>query len=356
MKTKVRELRPSDMDSFIELCISRDHFDREMAERRAEVVEWVAFQNPCNDGNPTYFIGVQGDRVVAHLGRMPTLFSVDGKPEVASYFHDLYVHPELRAQQAQGFFLSMKLYRNAEKASQSFCAMIWTNEINISLQKARKYTQMWTDHRVMLLGLSEKVEHLAPPFLARPATRAMRAMISAANWTNGLRLQSRAKVEAIESFDARFDILSEQTAPDLGVAPRKDHKYLNWKYTHRPRLNSSTYQLLDEGGQLAGFCVLINPDIVGTSSIAELVVRNNHPVGIHALLGKAISHLRKAGAERIEAVASDLIYSDALHQRLFRRDLRVPLFLAHSDRSPYAKRLHSPSHWHVSLGDSEGPF
>ncbi len=347
---------PSDMESFIELCCSRDGFSREDAENRAEVVEWVAFHNPCDDGKPTYIVGVQGDRVVAHLGRMPTLFSVNGKPELASYFHDLYVHPELRTQNAQGFFLSMKMYRQAEKASNSFCAMIWTNEINISLQKSRKYTQMWTDHRVMLLGLSEKIDSKVPKLIAPPAKSAVRSLLAASDWANGLRLKCAPNVERIETFDSRFDNFADAIAPDLGVAPRKDQKYLSWKYADRPRLDACIFQLLDSLGQLAGFCVVVNPDETGTSSIAELVVLHNNPSGINALLQAAIQHLRAMGAERIEAVASDRPYSEALHQRFFRRDLRVPLFLAHADRSPYSQCLHSPSRWHVSLGDSEGPF
>lgn len=344
------------MESFVELSQSRDGFSRQDAERRAQVVEWVAFHNPCSDGNPTYFVGVQGDRVVAHLGRMPTLFSVDGQEEVASYFHDLYVHPELRTTDAQGFFLSMKMYRKAEKASQSFCAMIWTNQINISLQKARKYTQMWTDHRVMLLGLSEKIDNKLPGIIVPPAKTAVRALFSATNWANGLRLQPDPHVEEIECFDQRFDDFATLAAPSLGVAPCKSQKYLSWKYADRPRLDSSFFQLLDTHGNLAGFCVVINPDVAGTSSIAELVVLHNAPKGIQALLGAAIKHLCSRGAERIEAVASDPLYSEALRQRFFRRDQRVPLFLAHANKSPNSKSLRSPSQWHVSLGDSEGPF
>src|SRR5690606_38200395 len=142
-----------------------------------EIVEWVAFHNPHDDGNPTYFVGAQSDRVLAHLGRMPCVFMVDGREETASYLHDLYVHPELRKEAAAGFFVSMKMYRQCEKASPSFCAMIWTNQINISLQKARKYKQMWTDRRVLLLGLSNKLRRVLPTPAARPATAAARMLL-----------------------------------------------------------------------------------------------------------------------------------------------------------------------------------
>lgn len=356
MKTVIRELRPSDMPSFVELCLSRPGLSRLGAERRASIVEWVAFHNPCSDGNPTYFVGVQGGRVLAHLGRMPTVFSIRGQRETASYFHDLYVHPELRKVRAQGFFLTMKLYRQAERAGQGFCAMVWTNDINIALQKARKYRQMWTDRRVMVLGLSHKIDSGLPSPVKGPTTAAVRGLITAANWANGLRLHSKAHVETIDRFDERFDELAERNAAVMSVAPHKDHGYLNWKYVDRPGLRASRFQLLDESGRLAGFCVVVHPDSTLTASIAELVVVDNDRAAIHALLDKTISHLRSRGADRIEAVASDAPYALALSERIFRRDARIPLFLAHAERSPNAGYLKHASHWHLSLGDSEGPF
>lgn len=359
MKTSVRELRPGDMQSFVDLCSTRDTLTRRDAEQRAQVVEWMAFHNPCDDGNPTYLVGAQGDRIVGHLGRMPTVFRTPGGQETASYFHDLYVHPDLRREQAQGFFLSMKMYRKAEKASKSFCAMIWTNEINISLQKARKYHQMWTDHRVLTLGLSQKIDAKVLAPAAGLTKFAARRILRAGNALNEVRLQTgalRRRVERIERFDQRFDELDQRCAATLGIAPRKDHTYLNWKYVDRPLLDEVIYQLLDESGRLAGYCVLIHPDVALSSYVAELVVVDNDPLGIQALLERTVQHLGKIGADHIYAASSTPEYSAALATRFFRRDMRIPLFLAHADRSPHASLLHQASNWHLSLGDSEGPF
>jgi hypothetical protein len=326
------------------------------AERRAAIVEWVAFHNPVDDGNPTYFVGAQGDRVLAHLGRMPTVFNVRGEQEMASYFHDLYVHPEIRKEQAQGFFLTMKLYREAEKASKGFCAMVWTNKINIALQKARKYQQMWTDRRVLVLGVSQKVNRTLPGVLGKPVSIALRGMLTGANWANGQRLHVDARVEEFQRFDERFDELAKRSAATIGIAPYKSHEYLNWKYVDRPGLGASRFQILDASGRLAGYCVVVHPDSTLTASIAEVVVVDNDRGTIHALLEGAIRHLRSLGADRIEAVASDGPYARALHERIFRRDARIPLFLAKTERSPNAAYLARASHWHLGLGDSEGPF
>lgn len=356
MKAKVRPLRPADMQSFVELCESRDTLDHSAAERRAEIVEWFAFHNPCDDGNPTYFVGAKDDCVLAHLGRMPCDFLVDGRVETASYFHDLYVHPELRKEGAAGFFLSMNLYRQCEAASKSFSAMIWTNQINISLQKARKYKQMWADHRVLSLGMTGRLRRSLPAAALPPAAALARLALGTGSWANGLRFRRRASIQRIERFDTRFDSLVERIAPTVGISPRKDHKYLNWKYIDRPHLDAAAFQLLAASGELIGFSVLVHPDSNATASVAELLVVDRDRSDAHSLLHHAIGYLAKHGAERIEAAASDPVYSQVLHQRLFRRDLRIPLFLTGSERSPNAKRLQSPSNWHLSLGDSEGPF
>lgn len=356
MKTVIRELRPEDMQQFADLTATRDNLTRAESDARAEVVEWVAFRNPIRDGAPHYFVGDQGGRIVAHLGRMPTLFQIAGTREMASYFHDLYVHPELRKQGGQGFFLSMKMYRSCEKATRSFAAMIWTNEINIALQKARKYRQAWTDKRVLVLGLQEKIAKRVPKPAAKPAVRAARAFLKTGSWAVGLRHKSPGHVEKIEGFDHRFDELADRAAAKIGISPYKSSEYLNWKYADRPHLDCTTFQLLDESHRLAGFCVLVNPDDTHTGYIAELTALDNDRAGIHALLERSIRHFEHVGADRVEAVATHPAYSRALHERLFRRIMRVPLFLYGQQDSPHHKLLTSPSNWHMGLGDSEGPF
>ena len=250
----------------------------------------------------------------------------------------------------------MKLYRQAEKASRGFCAMVWTNEINIALQKTRKYKQMWTDQRVMVLGASKKVQNNIPGLLGKPVSSALRGVLRATNWANGLRLKADARVEEIERFDERFDDLAQRTAKSIGICPHKDQKYLNWKYVDRPELGTTRFQVLDQSDRLAGYCVVVHPDSTKTAAIAEIVVVDNDRAVIHALLARAISRLHELGADRVEAVASDGPYARALHERIFRRDMRIPLFLAKAERSPNAGYLARASNWHLGLGDSEGPF
>src|SRR5690606_18128150 len=170
MRPEIRPIRPADMDSFVDLCSEREGLDRAAAERRGEVVEWLAFRNPEDDGNPTYFVVDAGGRIMGHLGRMPTRFGVEGRPHRASYIHDLFVHPELH-KGGRGFFLATKMYRAAEKASPSFSVLVWTNEINLRIQKARQYEALWVPHHVKLLRADGQIDRLVDRLAHRIAGR-----------------------------------------------------------------------------------------------------------------------------------------------------------------------------------------
>ncbi len=346
------------MSSFVELCESRDGLDNAAARRRAAVVEHIAFGNPADDGAPTYLVGVQGDRVVAHLGRMPTRFYVNNAIETGSYFHDLYVHPDIRKLGGQGFFLSMKLYQAAEDASPGFVALIWTNEINIALQQARKYDQLWTDRCVKILSLDQRIDRLAPRLVAAAIKPVARALIGSLDTVRALLNRRQGTVQKLDQFDVNFDEFAQRTAPQAGIAPYKDSAYLNWKYVTRPALSVAIFSASDENDELSGYVVVVDPDpTYKAAAIAELVAVNNDPGTIRNLLDTAVSHARLQGAQRIAAVATRVEYSSALRSRLFfPRGRRDPLFFALADRSPNKNLILDTKNWHMSLGDSEGPF
>ena len=127
MKFSIRELRREDEGAYADLCAARPGLDRAAAEARAHLVQHLAFANPTSDGAPTYFVVAAGDRLLGHMGRMPTWFWVEGRRHLATFAHDLFVHPELQ-HTGQGFFATMRLYQAVERASKSFVAMCWTND------------------------------------------------------------------------------------------------------------------------------------------------------------------------------------------------------------------------------------
>ena len=354
----VRELRLTDIPSFVELCMSRDGLDSEAAVLRSRVVEHIAFKNPHADGRPTYIVGIQDGRIVAHLGRMPTRFCVNGSIERGSYFHDLYVHPDIRKKGGQGFFLSMKLYKAAEDASPGFIAMIWTNEINIALQTARKYHQMWTQRLVKHLTFDEKLESVFPAPIATIPKLLTRSALATTDAVRQVLTRKSAKIERLQRFDERFDQLADSTMRTTVTMPHKDSAYLNWKYFDRPGLQSIILAAFDKNEQLLGFSLITEPDAEFRASfLAELTVSDDNPKVIRNLLDASIRTARSSSASRLVAVATHAPYHSALASRLFvPKSTKEPFFLAKTERSPQKNCILSAENWHLSFGDSEGPF
>ena len=116
---KIRPLEPADMVKMRHLVRTRHDLDDQGAQRRTQLMDWIAFYNPFANGETTYFVAEEDANLVAYLGRMPTEFIVGGKIQRAYFIHDLYVHKEYR-KKGMGLFLSMALSEALEKDSKSF--------------------------------------------------------------------------------------------------------------------------------------------------------------------------------------------------------------------------------------------
>lgn len=357
MKTIIRELRPNDVGKYADLCEARDGLDRAGAERRAELVAFLAFENPTSDGKPTYFVAETGDRLTGHMGRMPTWFFVDGRRHLATFAHDLFVHPDLQ-RAGQAFFVTMRLYQTVEKACASFCAMVWTNQINIELQKTRKYDQLWVDRFVHLLRVDPQVDRIGKLGPARALLKpAARIALHSVDAALGAAVRPR-KTERIERFDERFDRLADRIGVRMGVAPVKDAAYLRYKYERRPFIDTVCYGAIGAPGELLGFVVLRKStvaDDVGT--ILELVAPRDDPRTIATLVHQAIAYYREEGALAVETVATDPAFIAVLERALFvRRGPKLPLFFANGDQYSRPSTLRTVDAWHHGYGDSEGPY
>jgi len=354
MKPIIRELRPGDMEQFVELCATR--MDRKEAEARAELVAWMAFKNPVSDGQPTYFVAAAGDRIVGHIGRMPTQFFVEGRKHLASFAHDLYVHPELQ-KGGRGFFVSMHFYQAIEKACPSFCALIWTNDINIKIQQARKYEQLWANRYVHLLSMDTRLDPLAGKI--GPAVELLKHSVRM-----GMHVLDRAltyaatrKITEVARFDERFDDLAERVGPRLGIAPVKNHEYLNWKYSDRPGLDPAMFVAYGAPREPRGFVIVtrkLSPGKTGT--ILDLCAPPDDKKTLIALVARATNFYRELGASNVEAVATDPRIVHVLRQMVFvPRPPLQPLFILNTQKYSRPGFLNQLERWHLCYGDSEGP-
>lgn len=363
VKPRIRALARADLDSFMALCAHREGLGPSGAERRVRVVEWLAFHNPDDDGGPTYFVVDCGGRIMGHLGRMPTRFYIEGKPHLASYVHDLFVHPELQ-QGGRGFFLAMQLYRAAEQASKSFCVLVWTNEINIRIQTARKYDQLWAERYVKLLRVDGHIDRVADKLagglsrtLSELAKPAVAGLLQAGDRLLSAAMHLQGRIERVERFDQRFERAATRLGPRLGISPIKTRRYLCWKHGDHPHLETVTYAAVDERGELDGFVVLCVPESrYHDAYILELVADPDDAHTMAALCHRAAIHCREAGAYSLECMGTDPRVARVLRQLLFvAREPREPLFRANAGRYPHPQVLGRLDRWHFLHGDSEGP-
>jgi hypothetical protein len=357
VKFKIRELRRDDERAYADLCAARPKLARADAEQRARLVQFLAFENPTSDGEPTYFVVESGDRLMGHMGRMPTWFWVGGRRHLATFAHDLFVHPEMQAS-GQGFFATMRLYQAVEKASKSFIAMCWTNDINIRLQQTRHYSQMWVERHVRPMRVDGKLGPLHRVAVIEQAATTVgnlvfRGFDRALSVVGG----HRRLVDVVDP-DARFDDLAERVGPTMGIAPVKDAAYLRYKYVARPGLATKIIGAESAPGNLVGFIVL--REVTGlrkTGTILDFCANPDDAATCEALLSAALRFYAQRQVGSIEAVVAGPGIGNALARVGFvRRGDKLPLFFTNGVQSGKLPLISDVQNWHHVYGDSEGPY
>ncbi|NUP13164.1 MAG: GNAT family N-acetyltransferase [Polyangiaceae bacterium] len=354
MTAQIRPIRRQDRAQFQALTALRPGYDEKRAERRTDVIWHIAFENPVQDGKPTYYVAATPDKIVCHMGRMPTRFWIRGGVHDASFAHDLFADPELQST-GRGFFITMKLYKKVEDTCDSFCGLLWTNELNVKLQQSRKYDQLWTQPYVRVLNTERLLAQLPlPPAVSTFARKMGDASLRA--FDAALERVVRGDTELVTRFDERFDRFAQQIGPLQGVAPVKDAAYLRWRYQDWPYLRTSTFAISSRSEQLRGFIVLREPDPDESSGrILDIVCDPRDKGAAQALAMVAIEHYRAMGKRRIECVATEPWLQRALRGLFFvPRGGELPVFFLNGHKYPEVEHLRSIENWHVAFGDSEG--
>lgn len=71
---RIRRLLHEDIHNIDALIGIRDEIESAGCEKWVEFFRLLAFSNPHANGELTYFVSEDGERIVAHLGRMPAKF------------------------------------------------------------------------------------------------------------------------------------------------------------------------------------------------------------------------------------------------------------------------------------------
>ena len=351
----IRPLTPDDRTEMIDLLATRDGADMSSAEQRWTMLSWMAFHNPVADGEPTYYVAVYKDHIVAHLGRMPALFAYKGTEHRGYFIHDLFVHPSKR-KQGLGFFVSIALYDRANKDSNSFCCLVWTTPLNLELQRKSGYLETSATGLVRPLNGNDFLKH---PI----ARRILNPMVSGLSRMTGSILEgfggNGTTTRTVARCDSQFDILWNSLRPRLNLCSSKSAAILNWKYVDRP-FARETIIVAERAGALTGFIALTTSPEKREEKVGIVVDILADPDDKHtvaALCQAAVRHFHNLRLGSARAVMSDPRFASIFRRHFFlaTANARRVVMFGNVDRSPVpGDVLTDTNQWNFTRGESDG--
>lgn len=352
----IRALTEKDLVGVGELLQTRDDLAPHEAEKRLEMLEWIAFHNPFANDEPTYFVADDNGKIIAHLGRMPMLFVINGQPCKGYFTHDLFVHPEYRAQ-GQGIFITLSLYRAIEENSDSFCCMVWTTELNLRFQKRLGYYCLNSNRYYKFFNPYGKMKKVIKrDSLAKLTSLICQSLLRPLDTILINLCPSGVKVAEVDTFDSRFDNLGPATFQNIGICSLKTRKYLNWRFTSKP-YNNMKVLVAEESDKVLGFAVVGvkikdgNPEGVLVDIMAEPLDTRT----ISSLFKSAVNYFRRKKVHYISCCLSDRRLAKIANRFLFIKDFMKtePIMLANLDKFDGAEVLTDITKWHLTYGASD---
>jgi len=352
----IRQLKPDDMDKILDLLRTRFESDAEHAEKRTLLMEWCAFRNPFADDEPTYFIAEDRGDIVAHLGRMPTIFIINGKHQKGYYIHDLYVNPEYR-EKGMGFFLSISLYKAIEESSRFFCCLIWTSDLNLKMQRSRGYYELKAGCYLKVLNPAEILRRLLrKKTLVKMLNPILTRILDVIDLIILRLIPSYRKITKIDRFDSRFDDFYQSILHKIGICSYKQSSYLNWKFIDRP-FSKTTVFAAQEKGQMKGV-VIISPHLGGKEypegMILDIIADPEDKRTIVSLIKASVSYFRRQKVFSIRCCLTDRRFIKILRRFLFFSLPRgEPFMLANMERFEQREILTDINNWFITYSESD---
>jgi len=352
----IRGIRPSDMPQIEELLATRPELGAEGAKKRAKLMEWIAFCNPCADGEDTYFVAEQQRRIIAFHGRMPSEFNFRGNIKKGYFIHDLYVDPKSR-KKGMGFWLTVAFAREIEENSPHFFILIWMTKFNLQLQRRRGYLEL-EDRIETYKKILKSRKHLKPilkyDFMVSIAAPLVDMGLKIWETIRVNKISPQEILVKVARFDDRYDELMERIGPSLGISSVRSSKVLNWRYIDRP-FSSDTVFALHEGESVKGFVVVCNnPRDPEQGELLDLMADPNDIKTITSLITGVVKYFKSRGYHTVSCFMSNKEFSKHLRKCIFlkRKERKVVLLgNCKQDQIEYMQKLQN---WHITKAESDG--
>lgn len=354
---RIRGLKPDDMPKICELLRTRQELDEEGVQKRKILMEWCAFKNPFAGDEITYFIAEDQENIVAHIGRMPMKFIMNGELQNGYYIHDLYVHPEYR-KKGMGFFLSMSLYKALEDNSDSFCVGPWHNSINLELHRKRGYRELCADKYVRIFNPSDKLKKIIKKDFAVKLLSAIgKSVLAVAEFCVRLyHYRNIKKTIKVNRFDFNFDNLAQRLSSKIRISPLKSSSYLNWKYIDLPYSKIEALAVNKEG-RIAGFVVLGISSTVGypEGTIIDISSDPEDKVSVCSLCKGALDYFKERKVSSVKCCLTDPRFIETFRKFFFIKvSGAYPFTIANINKAKDRNYMLNINNWHLTSGDSDG--
>jgi GNAT superfamily N-acetyltransferase len=355
-KYDIRALTPEDLPRMGLLMQSRDDPTGDGVYKRLKLLQWLAFENPFANGEPTYFIAEENGTIIAHLGRMPMEFMSRGRCCKGYFIHDLYVHPQYR-KTGQGLFISKSLYQMAEDQSDSFCCLVWTSELNLALQRRRGYYETCSYRYYKFFNPYPKIQKLvSSKALARTASAILQVFLNMADAIVIRPLPGDLPVSKIRRFDSRFDELSFELSEKIGIYPNKTSRYLNWRFLDIPFSNMEVYAV-EKNNRPLGYAVV---SVTWRDGYAEgvLVDLMADPLDgrvTGSLLKAVVKYFKTQEVSTVRCCLSNKRFIRLIKGHLFIKDFlkQDPVMFANLEKCDDADYWREMHNWHLTCCASD---
>ncbi|HXS99799.1 MAG TPA: GNAT family N-acetyltransferase [Elusimicrobiota bacterium] len=253
-------------------------------------------------------VAVDGGRVVAHLGCLPTTLSRGREDLQAGLWVDLMVHPDYR---------NLTLFLDMAEANRRHCAVAGM-KIVWAFPNDRSYPVL---KRMLGWQSIEELDALEAPLAElRP-------------------LPVPPRIEAVSAFDLEYDALWRKLRPAEALGGERSSAWLTWRYRRRPGGRYEAWRARNKEGRLSGFIAVKTfdgPD----GKIGDILDLWSELESYHALWSAALAHFQAAGVKTVSAWATK----------------ESPLFERFTDwgLAPRGSRTHFAGRW--TSDDEKAPF
>ena len=332
----------------------REQYNQEYIEKRKQIFKWITEENPHKNGVATYFVMLDGERVVGMHGHMPLVFSIFGKKQQCCLAHD-----DLLSMDYRGKGLGKIMLKGTVEKSHSFAGALWFNEPNYRLY----IKSGWLD----VPNLHSFVKIFDPgAFLeSKIKSRAIRKILSWAfkkimQFKSLFAFSHKGKgiiIMEIDEFDDAFDILFDEIAPRFGIMVVRNRHYLNWKFMKKPFNNYKRYAAFDNQGELSGY-MIVKSESTDTSKrgrIIDFLVHPDKPEIFRAMVGTCCKEFEGNKMEYIQIITSSPMIVGLLKKSGFIKARKPIRFMVKNWENRFEKDfVANIENWYITDSDGDG--